>query len=92
MVFPVMGSVSSINVPEHEHARLGGEPDAVAEALYEQYLPRYAKAKQEWLRGYIRLENGIPSADTFARVFQRLNVKEFMACLSSWVESLRARV
>jgi len=55
-------------------------------------LPRYANAKQDWLRGYIRLENGIPSADTFARVFQRLDVKEFMACLSSWVESLRAQV
>ncbi|HVY87796.1 MAG TPA: ISAs1 family transposase [Hyphomonadaceae bacterium] len=55
-------------------------------------LPRFAKAKQDWLRSSIRLENGIPSADTFSRVFQRLNVREFMECLSSWVEDLRARV
>ena len=54
-------------------------------------LPRYANAKKERLRKYIRLENGIPSADTFARVFQRLDVTEFMACLSSWVDALRAR-
>lgn len=55
-------------------------------------LPRYAKSKKDWLRKFIRLENGIPSADTFARVFQRLNVKEFVSCMSSWVESLRQRV
>lgn len=54
-------------------------------------LPRYGESKKEWLRSYIRLKNGVPSADTFARVFQRLNVKEFMACLSSWVDALRAK-
>lgn len=55
-------------------------------------LPRYAKAKQDWLRTFLRLEHGIPSADTFARVFQRLDPQEFLKCMSSWIESLRQRV
>lgn len=55
-------------------------------------LPRYGRAKLDWLRTWLRLENGIPSADTFARVFQRLNPDEFLHCMSAWVESLRQHV
>ncbi len=55
-------------------------------------LPRYGKAKFQWLRTFLRLPNGIPSADTFARVFQRLDPSEFMNCMSSWVDALRQRV
>jgi predicted transposase YbfD/YdcC len=55
-------------------------------------LPRYGRAKVDWLRKFLRLENGIPSADTFARVFQRLDPDEFLRCLSSWVEALRTQV
>ena len=53
-------------------------------------LPAYGKAKLDWLRQFLPLTNGIPSADTFARVFQRLNPDEFVKCLVSWVESIRA--
>jgi len=55
-------------------------------------LVRYGKSKRKWLRKFIRLRNGIPSADTFARVFQRLNPDEFVRCMSSWVDSLRVNV
>lgn len=55
-------------------------------------LPRYGKAKIDWLRTFLWLPNGIPSADTFARVFQRLDPSEFMNCMSSWVDALRERV
>lgn len=55
-------------------------------------LPRYGRAKRDWLKTWLRLENGIPSADTFARVFQRLDPDEFLRCLSAWVESLRQQV
>jgi predicted transposase YbfD/YdcC len=55
-------------------------------------LPRYGKAKLEWLRTFLQLPNGIPSADTFARVFQRLDPSEFMNCMSSWVDALRQSV
>lgn len=55
-------------------------------------LPRYARAKRDWFRQFLKLPNGIPSADTFARVFQRLNPDEFLSCLSSIVSVLRKRV
>ncbi len=46
----------------------------------------------DWFRRHLRLRGGIPSADTFARVFRRLDPDEFLRCLSSWVESLRTRI
>jgi len=55
-------------------------------------LPRYGRAKLDWLKTLLGLENGIPSADTFARVFQRLDPDEFLRCMSAWVESLRQHV
>ena len=54
-------------------------------------LPKYGRQKRDWLRKCLRLRGGIPSADTFARVFQRLDPDEFLRCLSSWIESLRER-
>ena len=54
-------------------------------------LPKYGRQKRDWLRKHLRLRGGIPSADTFARVFQRLDPDEFLRCLSSWIESLRTR-
>jgi predicted transposase YbfD/YdcC len=52
-------------------------------------LPRFGKAKHDWLKKYLKLPNGIPSADTFRRVFQRLDPDEFMKCMSGWVSQFR---
>ena len=52
-------------------------------------LPKYGRAKRDWLRRYLRLTNGIPSADTFARVFQRLDPNEFIQCMQEWLGAVR---
>jgi predicted transposase YbfD/YdcC len=52
-------------------------------------VERFAKVKREWLRKFVRLENGIPSHDTFGRVFARLDTSEFFTCLHNWLLSLR---
>ena len=52
-------------------------------------LPKYGRAKRDWLRRYLRLTNGIPSADTFARVFQRLDPNEFIKCMQEWLSAVR---
>ena len=52
-------------------------------------LPKYGRAKRDWLRRYLRLTNGIPSADTFARVFQRLDPDEFIRCMQEWLGAIR---
>lgn len=47
----------------------------------------FCRVKEEWLREKVGLElkNGIPSHDTFARIFQRMDPKEFEKAFRSWV-------
>jgi hypothetical protein len=40
----------------------------------------FGEGKQEWLKQWLELPNGIPSADTFARVFAHLDGEEFGRC------------
>ena len=49
-----------------------------------------AETKSDWLKKFIKLEHGIPSHDTIARVFSLINPKKFQECFSSWVASLGA--
>ena len=51
-------------------------------------IERFGNAKEEWLRTFLELPNGIPSHDTFGRVFSILEPKEFEKCFSSWLKSL----
>lgn len=46
-------------------------------------MVEYGKEKEDWLRERIRLANGIPSHDTFNRVFQIIEPEELKACLAS---------
>src|SRR5690348_6976015 len=48
----------------------------------------FARAKQEWLKTFLQLPCGIPSHDTFGRVFSLLNPEIFFECFSSWINSL----
>ena len=45
----------------------------------------WAQRRQGWLRRFLALPNGIPSHDTFERVFDRLDPQAFQACFRSWV-------
>lgn len=51
-------------------------------------IETYAQAKQEWLQEFLALPNGIPSHDTIARVFARLDPQAFEQCFHRWVESI----
>lgn len=51
-------------------------------------IETYAQAKHEWLQQFLELPNGIPSHDTIARVFARLNPQAFEQCFHQWVESI----
>ncbi|WP_042892139.1 ISAs1 family transposase, partial [Anaplasma marginale] len=48
-------------------------------------IETYGQAKEDWLRTFLELPNGIPSHDTFNRVFQRLNPEEFATSFTSWI-------
>ena len=53
-----------------------------------QAIETFAQAKHEWLKQFLALPNGIPSHDTFARVFARLDPQQLQQCLGKWMESL----
>ena len=48
----------------------------------------YGNAKREWLRTVLALPNGVPSHDTFGRVFNRLNPEQFERRLLRWMAAL----
>jgi predicted transposase YbfD/YdcC len=52
----------------------------------------FGHAKEEWFKTFLRLEHGIPSHDTFNRVFAALDPKAFLEFFLSWTQSLRQAV
>jgi predicted transposase YbfD/YdcC len=52
-------------------------------------IESFGKAKYEWLMTLLALQNGLPAADTFRRVFARLKPQEFQRCFINWVNSVR---
>lgn len=51
-------------------------------------IATYGKAKQTWLKTFLALPNGIPSHDTFARVFALLEPEQLQTAFLSWVRSV----
>jgi len=51
-------------------------------------LYEFALAKEDWLKTFLSLPNGIPSHDTFGRVFSLINPDKFEACFYAWIDSL----
>ena len=45
----------------------------------------YGKSKQHWLNTFLELPNGIPSHDTFGRVFSLLDAQQFQLAFYEWV-------
>jgi predicted transposase YbfD/YdcC len=52
----------------------------------------FGKAKQEWLSSIVDLPNGIPSHDTFGRVFSLIDPECFCECFRQWTQGLRESI
>lgn len=52
----------------------------------------YGKSKQEWFSTFLELNHGIPSHDTFGRVFSIINPKEFQQAFINWIKEISTKV
>lgn len=51
-------------------------------------VAEFGQAKEKWLKGFLALPNGIPSHDTFGRVFRLLDPQQWQDGFLSWVEAI----
>ena len=51
-------------------------------------IEEFGETKAEWLKQFLALENGIPSHDTFRRVFSLLDAQAFQERFMRWVEGV----
>lgn len=55
-------------------------------------IQRFGNDRLDWLRTFLTLEEGIPSHDTFGRVFARLDPAELVACIQQWLDDLGRQI
>ena len=55
-------------------------------------MAEWAETKEGWLRTFLELPGGIPSHDTFERVFRRLDPRGLHTCFLRWIESTASAV
>jgi predicted transposase YbfD/YdcC len=66
-------------------AVIGGANDWVA-------VETFGKAKQAWFQRFLNLAEGIPSHDTFGRVFALLDPAAFQHCFQAWIAGVCERL
>ena len=53
-------------------------------------MAEFAEAKEEFLREFLTLENGLPSHDTFSRIFRLLDPEQFSGCFGRFMARFAA--
>src|SRR4051794_32640094 len=84
--------------PRRAHRRLHLLQDIIVIALCAviagaqdwQEIETFGRKRRDWLSRFLALPNGVPSHDTFERVFDRLHPQAFQACCRAWVEAVSA--
>jgi predicted transposase YbfD/YdcC len=52
----------------------------------------FAENKEAWLRTFLELPDGVPSHDTFNRVFSLILPEEFSKCFTAWTQALAQKI
>jgi len=83
--------------PRRRHRRLHLLSDIIVIALCAviagaqdwQDVETFGRERFDWLKRFLKLPHGIPSHDTFERVFDRLAPQAFQACFLEWVQAVQ---
>ena len=51
-------------------------------------VERFGNERLDWLRTFLRLDGGVPSHDTFGRVFSLLDPAKLVACIQQWLDDV----
>lgn len=51
-----------------------------------EQMEDFGNVREEWLKGYVELPHGVPSHDTFGRVFSQIDSKAFHESFLGWVK------
>lgn len=90
---PIAEAFASLPDPRRDRGKKHSLADILAVSLCAviagadswEEVEAFGEAKADWLRRFLALPNGIPSHDTFHRVFARLDPAEFAACVTDWL-------
>jgi predicted transposase YbfD/YdcC len=82
--------------PRRDHTKAHGLLDIVAITLCAVIcgadswvdVATFGRVKERWLRTFLAMPGGIPSHDTFGRVFALLDPDEFRSCFLSWAQAV----
>jgi predicted transposase YbfD/YdcC len=94
----ILRHFQSLRDPRRRHRQLHRLLDIIAIALCAviagantwQEVETFAQRRHEWLARFLELPNGVPSHDTFERVFDRLDPLALQRCLLSWLTAICA--
>jgi predicted transposase YbfD/YdcC len=86
--------------PRRRHRRLHRLLDIVVIAICAvlsgadnwQAIATFGERRHAWLKRFLALPHGIPSHDTFERVFDRLDPRAFQTCFRAWITALCAHL
>jgi predicted transposase YbfD/YdcC len=87
---------ATLKDPRRRHRRLHRLLDIITIAICAviagaddwQQIATFGQRRRDWLQRFLPLPHGIPSHDTFERVFDRLAPQAFQACFRQWVQAL----
>jgi predicted transposase YbfD/YdcC len=55
-------------------------------------IERFGNERLTWLRTFLLLANGVPSHDTFGRVFSLLDPAKLVACIQQWLDDVGRQI
>jgi len=88
--------ISEVQDPRREHGRLHKIEDVLTIGLctvlcgHSEFteMAFFGEMREEWLRGFLELPNGIPSHDTFRNVFAAVDPAQFMGLFARWTRGV----